>query len=219
MVGNYLQIINKYKLYFGKYVEYLHEKGKTSYNLNQFIAPPRQDYNVPHSDEEKAFVKECGSFRSGKETVFSFIESKFQIFDHTNSKIYIQSKVLWNTMYSLCCLLYNINKFSEIYITELPHHSFWRNEDFEFPSNESELELFRSEKINEILDKVSSQKVQQNTYDFEKSINDNIESLESQPDPPNETNTSSQERGKTRSSRQVSPELVESPKKVTLSTI
>jgi len=123
-----------YKLYFGKYVEYLHEKGKTSYNLNQFIAPPRKDYNVPHSDEEKAFVKECGSFRSGKETVFSFIESKFQIFDHTNSKIYIQSKVLWNTMYSLCCLLYNINKFS--------HHSFWRNEDFEFPSNESELEFF-----------------------------------------------------------------------------
>jgi len=64
---------------------------------------------------------------------------------------------------------------------------------------------------------VSSQKVQQNTYDFEKSINDNIGSLESQPDPPNETNTSSRERGKTRSSRQVSPELVEPPKKVTLS--
>ncbi|KAF9910906.1 hypothetical protein BX616_010751 [Lobosporangium transversale] len=119
----------------GGYSQFLHGIIEHSDQLEStnFCCPVRKTRGIAFTDQEKKYNEMVGSFRSRIESYFGEMQTIFTKFSHTVVKR-VSEKSIFSLQFKLCCLLLNIKRMVALRnITIEPHHSFWMQENFDYP--------------------------------------------------------------------------------------
>lgn len=120
-----------YYHYINKFIENGAAIG-TDFNSSNFMKPFRKNIGENLTDEQKAFNKEFGSFRSTIETLFANICNKFLTFNNNTKITRVTNVVDYNLKFKTMSLLYNIQKFVNLYnIPASEIHKQWYSDDFD----------------------------------------------------------------------------------------
>jgi hypothetical protein len=120
-----------YYYYIYEFIENGAKIGK-DFDKTNFIHPIRKEKGINLSNEELEFNKEFGSFRSTIETLFAKLGNKFNMFNNNHKITRITNVLTYNLKFKTMALLYNIQKFVEIYNIEANEiHKQWYNDDFD----------------------------------------------------------------------------------------
>ncbi|KAF9429023.1 hypothetical protein BGZ76_001958, partial [Entomortierella beljakovae] len=98
-----------------------------------FSYPIRKTRGIELTDQEKKYNEMFGSFRSKIEGYFGEMQTTFSNFSH---KIVnrVSDKNIFSLQFKLCCMLLNIKRMIILCnISVEPHHSFWMQDEFDFP--------------------------------------------------------------------------------------
>lgn len=103
---------------------------------SNFCYPIRKRRGIELTEEENRYNAVFGSFRSKVESFFGDMQTTFTKFTHTVVNR-VSHKSIFSLQYKLCCLLLNIKRMVALRnITTELHHSFWIQDDFDFPDGE-----------------------------------------------------------------------------------
>ncbi|KAF9547449.1 hypothetical protein EC957_008459 [Mortierella hygrophila] len=101
-----------------------------------FCYPIRKRRGIELTEEESGYNAVFGSFRSRVESYFGDMQTTFTKFSHTVVNR-VSDRSIFSLQYKLCCLLLNIKRMVALRnITAEQHHSFWIQDDFDFPDGE-----------------------------------------------------------------------------------
>ncbi|KAG0375852.1 hypothetical protein BGX24_008578 [Mortierella sp. AD032] len=91
------------------------------------------------TEEESRYNSIFGSFRSEVESYFGDMQTTFTKFSHTVVNR-VSDRSIFSLQYKLCCLLLNIKRMVALRnITAEQHHSFWIQDNFDFPDGEESM--------------------------------------------------------------------------------
>jgi hypothetical protein len=132
-----------YTLFVRKYIDKHDNVGLTDDN---FVYPVRKIKGTKLTENEKQFNDAFGGFRSKIETKFSELGSTFQRYDNGSSNPHVTDITVYNLQIRLAFLLLNMKNFLQIFsfIECHEYHSFWLQDNFDYPSDHRELEYITS---------------------------------------------------------------------------
>ena len=123
-----------------------------------FLHPIRKETDNLNINELH-FNSKFGSFQSEIENQFSILASKFDKFNNNRSAIQLSYIKYYNLQFKIACILKNIWQLVKDYEVEIqPHHMFWYNNNFSFPTKKLKLdfvftnEYIKDKNINDIVD-------------------------------------------------------------------
>ncbi|KAG0000567.1 hypothetical protein BGZ80_006342, partial [Entomortierella chlamydospora] len=100
---------------------------------SNFCCPVRKEKGIDLTEREKKYNEVLGSFRSRIESYFGDMQTTFTKFSHTVVNR-VSEKSTFSLQFKLCCLLLNVKRMVALRnITPEAHHSFWMQENFEYP--------------------------------------------------------------------------------------
>lgn len=147
-----------YTLFVDKFKEISINEGYDFSNKN-FSIPIRKEPGKKLTATELTYNNKFGSFRSGNESIYSVLASKFDRFNNNKASLQITKIETYNLQYRVAILLYNIWRFVEIFKVDVqPHHMLWYNKNFDFPTRINGInytfinEAENNKNYNEIID-------------------------------------------------------------------
>lgn len=139
--GDCLAMDGGYTLFIDKFKEMSINEGYDFKDKN-FVYPIRKEPGIKLTANELHANKVFGSFRSAIENQFSVLASKFDRFNNNSGTLQITDIDVYNIQFKTACLLKNIwNAVDKFNIEVQPHHMFWYNDNYEFPSKHSKLKI------------------------------------------------------------------------------
>jgi hypothetical protein len=128
-----------YTLFIQKFKEISNSEGYDFTDKNM-SCPIRKENNIKLTLEEETYNKKFGAFRSGNETIYSNLASKFERFNNNKASVQVTDINVYNTQFKVAVLLMNMWRFIEKNNVKVePHHMLWYNDDFEFPTKISRI--------------------------------------------------------------------------------
>ena len=147
-----------YTLFVEKFKEMSSNSGYEFSDKN-FSYPIRREPGTKLTATELTYNKKFGTFRSGNETLYANLASKFDRFNNNKAAIQISQIEVYNVQMRVAILLMNMCKFVEKFKIEVqPHHMLWHNDNFEFPTKMTRInyvflnEAKASQNYNEIME-------------------------------------------------------------------
>lgn len=117
--------------------ELINKYNNINFDINQrnFTFPIRKDKNVELKESEKLFNHELSAYRSSIESLFASFVNIFKRFGN-RSNVRITKDKTYNIQLKLCCVLYNIKRFTELNnIQNNDFYNLWLNDNFDFFDN------------------------------------------------------------------------------------
>lgn len=147
-----------YTLFVNKFKEISTNEG-FDFSDKNFSTPIRKEPGIKLTSTELTYNNKFGAFRSGNESIFSILASKFDRLNNNKAALQISKIETYNHQYKVAILLYNIWKFVETFKVNVePHHMLWYNDNFEFPTKVNRInyvflnEAKNNENYNEMID-------------------------------------------------------------------
>jgi hypothetical protein len=139
-----------YTLFINKFKEISSNEGYDFSDKN-FSCPIRKETGVKLTSTELTYNNKFGAFRSGNESIYSVLASKFDRFNNNTASLQITKIDTYNLQYRTAILLYNIWKFVDFAKIEAqPHHMLWYNNNFDFPTKTNRINyIFLNEAQND----------------------------------------------------------------------
>ena len=175
-----------YTLFVNKFKEISSDEGYDFSDKN-FSTLIRKESGIKLTSNEITYNTKFGVFRSGNESIYSTLATKFDRFNNNESSLQISKIDTYNLQFKVGVLLYNIWKFVDKFkIDAQPHHMLQHNDDFNLPTKVNRInyvflnEAKNNENCNEMIglqEKYLKLELDDNDMEMEYESDEEIEEL------------------------------------------